>query len=102
VSDLCILASTDSSNKFDCSSIVCSSTVRTNENYKDWATLSNEIESLDDYKKLEVQPHTRIALISGLIMTAFSAALLKITFHVIGMIFRTFLGWIKVINYALF
>jgi len=102
VSDLIILSVTDDSSKFDCSSVVCSSTVRTNESYKDWITLSNEIESLDDYKKLEIQPHTKIALISGLAMTAFLASLLTITFRILGMILRTFLGWAKVLNYALF
>ena len=103
VSDLCILSATDPYSKFDYSSVVCSSAVRTDdsESYKDWITLSNELE-LQDYKPLEEQPHTRIALLSGLLITLSFASLIKLVFNLIAMMFRTLLGWKKILNYALF
>ena len=103
VSDLCILSAIDPYSKFDCSSVVCSSTVRTDnsENYKDWMTLSNELE-LQDYKPLEEQPHTKIALLSGLLLTVSLASLLRIAFSLVTMMFRVLLGWQKVLKYVLF
>ena len=113
VSDLCILSATD--NKFDFSSVICSSTDRLNE-YKDWNTLSQELE-LKDYKKLNLQPHTRIALVSGTIFVGFVSALLTglllciktalnylVNYlpYIIGEIIRAIVGWKNVVKIAFF
>jgi hypothetical protein len=113
VSDLCILSALDS--KFDYASVICSSTVRSNE-FKDWNSLSQQLE-LRDYKKLDLQPHTRIALISGALFVGLAGALLtglliclKSTLnylidtvpYIIREIFKAIISWKKVLNYALF
>ena len=110
VADLCILSATDP--KFDHSSVICSSSIRSQDEYEGWTQLSDKLQ-LKDYKELKLQKHTLTALLSGFVFLGFAASILsciglaltKLLAYALRIwphVLRGILGWKKVVEYAIF
>jgi len=110
VADLCILSATDS--KFDYSSVICSSTIRSQDVSEGWTQLSNKLQ-LRDYKELKLQKHGRIALLSGSLFLIFAASiisciglaltkLIQYTPYILRGVVETLLGYKKIVELFIF